>query len=354
LVSRFVASQQDCTKEVVIVGMRTAGAYFAPLVKAFLSTLGWHLVSWFTIRPKTALSGWERQQLRRLGRRDAHVILVDDHPNTGLTFRLMLSMLRQSGVPPRRVTVLAPRHPVRPDWTLPQETEWANGVTLVTLEPAEFHKTRLLDPRSMEPLLREYYRDWAEVVSSYVAKRLQRLRLAEDPCFDSPGYRWTGWDEILHILRRAYDPYVGRFKVRALREQLKRYVSPLPIVIDGRMSPEEWVETDKGIYKVDFEQHNFGGAELDIVDPAYDLAAANFELAFTEQEEQELLESYVRKSGDRTIVDRLLLYQLLHGIFTMKRATYAIAHERTEERREEWNERYLRARNFLTYRMNRF
>ena len=460
LVGRFVASQQDCTKEVVIVGMRTAGAYFAPLVKAFLSTLGWPLVSWFTIRPKTALSGWERQQLRRLGRRDAHVILVDDHPNTGLTFRLMLRMLRQSGVPPRRVTVLAPRHPVRPDWTLPQETEWANGVTLVTLEPAEFHKTRLLDPRSMEPLLREYYRDWAEVrihengevdtinaglwrhyadgfqvrlkrvfqirlhdpdrkpvvihvlaksvgwgwigyhayimgvrlagfvprviglrnglmimewlhdadrggmrvanvnraqvVSSYVAKRLQRLRLAEDPCFDSPGYRWTGWDEILHILRRAYDPYVGRFKVRALREQLKRYVSPLPIVIDGRMSPDEWVETDKGIYKVDFEQHNFGGAELDIVDPAYDLAAAIFELAFTEQEEQELLESYVRKSGDRTIVDRLLLYQLLHGILTMKRATYEIARERTGERREEWNERYLRARNFLTYRMNQF
>src|SRR5207249_544782 len=98
----------------------------------------------------------------------------------------------------------------------------------------------------------------------------------------------------------------------------------------------------------------FGGAELDFVDPAYDLAAAIFELAFTEQEEQELLESYVRKSGDRTIVDRLLLYQLLHGILTMKRATYEIARERTGERREEWNERYLRARNFLTYRMNRF
>ena len=194
----------------------------------------------------------------------------------------------------------------------------------------------------------------AQVVSSYVAKRVQRLRLTEDPCFDSPGYRWTGWDEIVNILRGAYGPYVGRFKVRALREQLKRYVSPMPIVIDGRMKPDEWVETDTGIYKVDFEQHNFGGAELDIVDPAYDLASAIFELAFTEQEEQELLEEYVRKSGDRTIVDRLLLYQLLHGILTMKHAAYAIARERTGERREEWNERYLRARNFLAYRMNRF
>src|SRR5437870_13608181 len=78
LVRRFVASQQDRTKEVVIIGVRTAGAYFAPLVKASLSTLGWPLVSWFTIRPKTALSRWERQQLRRLGRRDARVLLVDD------------------------------------------------------------------------------------------------------------------------------------------------------------------------------------------------------------------------------------------------------------------------------------
>jgi hydroxymethylpyrimidine pyrophosphatase-like HAD family hydrolase len=460
LVRRFVASQQDRTKAVVVIGVRTAGAYFAPLVKASLSTLGWPLVSWFTIRPKTALSRWERQQLRRLERRDACVLLVDDHPNTGFTFRLLLGILRQLGVPSRRVTVLAPRHPALPDWTLPQETEWANGVTLVTLEPREFHKTRLLDPRPMESLLREYYRDWADVhihehrevdainaglwrhygdgfqvrlkrvfevelhgpdrrpvvtrvlaksvgwgwlgyhayimgtrlagfvprviglrngllitewlrdahrggarmadvnrvqvVSSYVAKRVQCLRLAEDPCFDSPGYRWTGWDEIVNILRGAYGPYVGRFKIRALREQLKRYVTPMPIVIDGRMKPDEWVETDTGIYKVDFEQHNFGGAELDIVDPAYDLASASFELAFTEQEEQELLEAYVRKSCDRTIVDRLLLYQLLHGILTMKRAAYAIARERTGEGCEAWNERYLRARNFLVYRMNRF
>src|SRR5207302_11515493 len=105
-----------------------------------------------------------------------------DHPTTGLTFRLMLRILRQLGVPSRRVTVLAPRHPALPDWTLPQETEWASGVTLVTLEPHEFHTTRLLDPRSMEPLLQEYYRGWADVhIDEHSARDTNHARDGRDP-----------------------------------------------------------------------------------------------------------------------------------------------------------------------------
>src|SRR5262249_55984543 len=36
--------------------------------------------------------------------------------------------------------------------------------------------------------------DAARAVAGYVARRVRRLALREDPCFDSVGYRWTGWD----------------------------------------------------------------------------------------------------------------------------------------------------------------
>jgi len=84
-------------------------------------------------------------------------------------------------------------------------------------------------------------------------------------------------------------------------------------------------------YKVDFEQHNFGGAELDIVDPAYDLASAIFELAFTEQEEQELLDEYVAQEWRPTIVDRFSSISC-STVSDHETRTYAIARERTGER----------------------
>ena len=458
---RFVASRQKSKKRVVVVlGVRTAGAYFAPLIKAYLSMLGWPRVSWFTIRPKAGLPRWERHQLRGLRNEDAEVLVVDDYPNTGLTLVLTVGALRQFGVRNERITILVPRHQSRPDWTLPGDEGRTEGVTLITLEPGELYKAALLDPRSAEPLLRDYYRDFQDarieesgrvdeinarlwrhyedgfhvrlkrvfqvrlgacghepvlerilaksvgwgwlgyhayiigsrlagsvprliglrnglmitewrsetgrnnggmtdrnrvrVLSSYLVKRVRRLPLAEDPCFDSPDYRWTGWDEIVNILRGVYGPYAGRLKVRALRGHLRRYVSPMPALVDGRMGPDEWVEDASGVYKVDFEQHNFGGAELDIVDPASDLASATFEFSLSEREERELLEAYASESGDRTIADRILLYHLLHGVLTMKRALGAIGPRLSPEKQEQRHRRYLSARNFLVYRMNRF
>ncbi|HKA55022.1 MAG TPA: phosphoribosyltransferase, partial [Candidatus Binatia bacterium] len=155
LARRFLASHPDSQSRLTVIGPRTAGAYFAPLVKAYLSAQGWPRVSWVTIRPKGGLSRWERRRLRALGRPDARVLLVDDHPNTGHTFRLTLATLRQLGVRSEQITILAPRHPVRPDWSLPEEV--AQGVRILTLEVGEIYKERLLEPGAVAPLLREYY-----------------------------------------------------------------------------------------------------------------------------------------------------------------------------------------------------
>src|SRR5262249_8004446 len=142
LVRRFLASQPDSRRPLIVVGPRTAGAYFAPLVKAYLSARAWPHVSWVTVRPKLRLSRREKRRLRALGCQQVRILLVDDHPNTGHTARLMLGLLRQLGVRSEQITILVPRHPARPDWSLPEEIE--RGVRILTLEGEEIQKQRLL------------------------------------------------------------------------------------------------------------------------------------------------------------------------------------------------------------------
>jgi trehalose-6-phosphatase len=455
LAQRFVDHQPTPGDRLIVLGPRTAGAYFAPLTKAYLAARGWTRVSWMTIRPKIGITWGEWRELRRAARQEARFLLVDDHPNTGATFRLMRGALRQMRIPVQRITILAPHHAAERDRALHQDGE----LPVIRLEPEESYKTRWLGTGGADSYIREYYADWAavrihlnpavhavnaelethypdgfhvrlkrlfrveltgkteesvvrhlfaksvgwgwlgyhaylagirlsdcvppvvglregllftkwagdvlpsqaglprtrrvQVLASYVVKRSRRLRLAGDPVFGSSGYRWNGWDGIVTILRGAYGGYLSRLKVPALRRHLRRYVCPVPMLLDGRMGPDEWIATTAGIRKVDFEHHNFGGAEQDFVDPAWDLASAAFEFALTAREEHELLYAYVRGSGDRTIYYRILLYQLAYGVRTMQIAEQAIAQRGRGHRLEHWNTRYLRARDFVISRMNR-
>jgi len=115
------------------------------------------------------------------------------------------------------------------------------------------------------------------------------------------------------------------------------------------MRPEEWLHTSNGLFKADFEHHNFGAGEQNIVDPAYDLAAVIHEFRLSRQDEQQLLRTYVEESGDFMVHDRILLYKILHGMTAMEHATNAIAAGRNPEKN---NERRLCSRDFLVYSMN--
>src|SRR5207247_936990 len=140
----------------------------------------------------------------------------------------------------------------------------------------------------------------------------------------------------------------------ALRSHLRGYVSPVPTLIDGRMGPERWIRSGSRIYKIAYARHDLDGAELDIVDPAYDLAAAVFEFRLTEEAEQELLAGYVSESGDRTMADRLLLYKLLYGRLAMDRGASLAAYDPSRRRREAGDRRRLTARDFLVHEMSRY
>ena len=443
LIQRFCAASRPTTEPLVIVGLRTAGAYFAPLMAAYLERAGWHRVSWFSIRPKNGTSLSEKLRLRRL-RSSTRVLVVDDYPATGATWRITLSILREAKIRPEQISIVAPTHTAQPNWV--KLAGIPDGIGVFTLHPSELYKTALLKPEAIESWCAEYFEsgfrvvsdpdidetnarlaehskdghhvrekrvfaisgkktffksvgwgwlgyhgyiagrrlegvvpqvfglrngllvtEWIDgvtpadkpvpaeqmvnVLASYVAARCRTLRLSGDSCLETRTYRWTGLDDIVTILRSAYGAYISRLKTPGLRKQLYKYVSAVPTMLDGRMRPEEWLHTPDGIYKIDFEHHNFGGSEVDLTDPAYDLAAGIFEFELSTESEKALVETYRRKSGDGTIAGRIILYKILYGSMAMRYALDRVAAGREPHRN---NDLIYRARNFLIRSMNEF
>ena len=458
LADAFAESGRGRGGPLAVVGIRTAGAYFAPLMKVRLqSSLG--SVSWISVRPKKGLSTWEWSFLRAIVRRRSHVVIVDDHPDTGETLRLMIDLLGDFGIGRQDVTVLVPSHPAQKDRNA--LTGGHTDVCLVTLPAEQAYKCRLLTGGTAQPLLQEYlaaegcglpavvedpetealnrqfeqhwgdgfhvkvkkvfglqstpgpdgvvdrrifakgvgwgwlgyhayltgtrlagfvpkvlglrhgvlFSDWIEpragcrrvdangiapVVGAYVAARATSLRLEEDPCLQQPSYGGTGWYMMAKAVRRAFGPYLGRIKMRALWAALQRYASPLPTFTDGQMRPEEWLDTGDRILKVDYEHHGFGNPSPNIVDPAYDLAAAAFQLELSAEAQERMIRRYIEITGDRGVRERLILYKLVVGHFALEAARYFSNRTTSDQQRKALERNYLAARNFLTFEVSRF
>ncbi len=414
-------------RPIAIVGPRTAGAYFAPLAAARLRALGYTRVTWLTVRPKNGLSRAEARAISAALRVRARVLIVDDHPNSGHTLRLLLGALRGLGAASADMIVALPGHPSIPNFTVAEEA--ARGVRFFVLPPEQRYKARLLE-RSVESdaiaalnaQFASHYSDgfqvrlkrvlesdtgrvmaksvgwgwlgyhaWlagvalegfvpktlglrngilyseyvdsqaeacatsqAEACATYVARRVKTLGLHEDPAFASPGYRWCGWDDLAATLSRVYGPYLGPLKKRAIRRRLKAYVAPNPTLVDGRMKPADWVCSGGKLLKTDFEHHNFGGGEPDIVDPAWDLASAIFEFKLSLDGERDLLEAYMAETADTGIAERLLLYKILYAMNALRAAKYWIARRPNDARREDWNRQFIATRSFAAFHVARY
>ena len=411
-------------RPIAIVGPRTAGAYFAPLAAARLRALGYTRVTWLTVRPKNELSRAESRAIRTALRDGARLLIIDDHPNSGHTLRLLMGALRGLGAASANIIVALPGHPSIPNFTVADEA--ARGVRFFMLPPEQRYKARLLE-RSVESdptaalnaQFASHYSDGFQVrlkrvlesdtgrvmaksvgwgwlgyhawlagvaldgfvpktlglrngilyseyvdsgtshgacptaFASYVARRVKTLGLHEDPALASPGYRWCGWDDLAATLSRVYGPYLGPLKKRAIRRRLKACVAPNPTLVDGRMKPADWVCSGGKLLKTDFEHHNFGGGEPDIVDPAWDLASVIYEFKLTPGAEQGLLEAYVAETADTGIAERLLLYKILYAMNALRAAKYWIARKPNDARRQDWNRQFIATRSFAAFHVAR-
>jgi hydroxymethylpyrimidine pyrophosphatase-like HAD family hydrolase len=417
----------DKDRPVAIVGPRTAGAYFAPLAAARLRALGYTRVTWHTVRPKNGLSRAESHTISTSLRERAQVLIVDDHPNSGHTLRLLLGALRGLGARSPDMIVALPGHPSIPSLSVADEL--ARGVQLFMLPPEDRYKARLLErpiesdatavlnaefaahyadgfqvrlkrvfesgtgrvmaksvgwgwlgyhawiagvalqglvPKTLclrEGILYSEYVDsqtgqescpTAADCAAYVARRVGTLALREDPAFAGTGYRWCGWDDLVAVLSRVYGPYVGPLKKRAIRRRLRAYIAPNPTLVDGSMKPADWVRSGRKLLKADFEHHNFGGGEPDIVDPAWDLASAIFEFQLPPDAEQSLLKTYVAETADTGIEERLPLYKILYAMNALRAAKYWLARNPNDARRQDWNRQFTATRSFAAFHLARY
>ena len=453
---RYIEAHPERKSPDLIIGIRTAGSYFAPLLRRYLQTLGWQSVKYMTVRPKHGLSLSEKRRIRESRRSRGRILIVDDHPNTGYTFSLLLKILKEEGIDSKQITILAPLHPAQKRWTEQILFEGNEPVEILTIAPSDYYKRSRLKESAVEPLFQEYFgsviriadpsaleginsefisqygdgfqvrmkrvyrcegtgteglpenglillksvgwgwlgyhaylaglklngyvpkviglRDgflimaWLEgnsaapdpagyspvrsFIPSYLAARSRLLRLSNPPFFESSEYKWSGWDDLLYLCRTAYgSSLIGWLKSGVLRKRLMKDLQFAPALIDGKVAPEEFIVTDGGAVKVDFEHHNFGGAELDLSDPAFDLASAIFEFRLSKESEIDLIDSYRMLSGDDSVSRRLFYYKLLYGFREIRNCAYKL-NDSEKPGLEIWNQRYLRARNFLIYQMN--
>jgi hydroxymethylpyrimidine pyrophosphatase-like HAD family hydrolase len=446
----------DRDRPILVVGLRTAGSYFAPLIQAWLTNAGYRDVDWVTTRPTRMLSGAERATLSACARRQALAVVVDEAPNTGGALANAVSMIRQTGFARSDVALLVPVHATRRDWANAPAAAAIAGIRTLTLPPGEWRKPQWLAPDLVERRVREYflargylgatvvhssaaqwfnqqlrrasdekfhtrlkqvfevrlrdrdgaaetryvlaksvgwgwlsyhaflaadrlarfvpttiglrdgilYSEWLRPVravehvdrpqaiatlASYVAARANRLRLNGDPADDvGRGDQHKGLTLLAAALSRASGWKPAAMLQRArIRHELARTPAPCPTLIDGKMRPHEWVVAGDTLRKTDFEHHGLGKTELNLTDPAYDLADAILHFALSPGEEHALLRQYAEQTGDRQVGARLFVHKLLAGTWARATAIDNLSDPRLVHRHEECHQQYLAAGNFL-------
>ncbi len=106
LAMRYAERFPDRTRPVSIVGLRTSGSYLAPLMAAYLRSVGYVRVKAMTLRPGQMWSRSERRVLLREAQAGANVALIDDAPVTGGSLRAAAAELDDIGVESTAIVLL--------------------------------------------------------------------------------------------------------------------------------------------------------------------------------------------------------------------------------------------------------
>src|SRR5712671_3784393 len=445
----------DRAQPILLVGLRTSGSYFAPLLRAFLKTEGFGTVALLTMVPGNGPGHRERRELARYAEQGYTAVIVDDPPHTGGTIFTALDIARRAGFGRDRLKALIPAHPARQDWYKPLPDD-----VVVSLAPSQWHKRALLDPQMVQPRLIEYFggqnftrarvvasrraeemnaalqgassdargarlkrifeihletpqghseiryvlaksvgwgwlgyhaflaghrlsgfvppilgqrngilymewipqlgpdggdqapRDqWIDTAASYVAARARRLSLGAGLAAGVDLQRQDAGVRLLaQALSRAYGAFPASILMQPRLERLlRRQRCPAPALIDGNMQRADWVVGPQGLLKTDYEHHGMGKEELNVVDPAYDLADSILSLGLSPDEESRLIARYVAESGDAGVTQRLFRNKLLAGLWAMKQARdHLFGKQQVAQRQQAFHLRFMNAWHFLT------
>lgn len=247
---KFVAAFPEPARPAMVLGLRTAGSFLAPLLCAYLST-GLRDTDWVAVRPRKGLAVWERDALRKAARKNARLLIVDESIHTGQTIAKAVHLLRQAGFSDEDMVMLNPAEPAFPDWKNSPTLQALSKIKVLTLEPAERYKQQLLESGAVAARLSEYFKG-----RGYVG-----ARLAPNPKTDELNLRWEGQppERVDVRLKRVYEIHLkddaGATEVRyvlaksvgwgwlgyhAFRsgEQLAQFVPPILGLRDGILYTE--------------------------------------------------------------------------------------------------------------------
>ncbi len=444
----------ECSQPILLLGLRTSGSYFAPVLKALLRAKGYRSVAVLTIEPNKGPGRRERSELARLIKRDYAVVIVDDPPYSGGTVMAALDIARRAGCATNKLTVLAPTHPASRGWhsDIP--------VQVISLQPEHWHRHALLRPATAERRLSAYfqahgyvgvrvveskraeafnhglqdaagdprssrlkrvfelelskpdgqtqtryvlaksvgcgwlgyhgflagirlagfvpqilglregilYLEWIpqdagrptsatdrqthiDAAAAYVAARARQLSLMSDWTANVDLGRLSNGSRLVEkALSRAYGGFpIDALMRRRLGRRAQQMPCPCPTFIDGNMQCPEWIEGAHGPMKTDFEHHGMGKGAMNMIDPAYDLADAIFNLGLSAEEEDTLLRRYTIESGDVGVRQRLFINKLIAGICAMDRAQEQLlgAAPGGEVQQQRHHQRFIDAWHFL-------
>jgi hydroxymethylpyrimidine pyrophosphatase-like HAD family hydrolase len=186
--SKFIEAFPERRRDILVVGLRTAGSYLAPLLRAYLKSNGYEKVDFVTLRPKKGIAPWEKLRLARCAASKGLAAIVDEPIGTGGTLAKAVGIVRQAGVAPTDVVALFPIHPTGREWNRSYESLVLSTIRVLTLEPEEWYKHALLEGEVVKDRLKEYFRSrgyrGVSVVVSATTERLTReFQLSSDEGF---------------------------------------------------------------------------------------------------------------------------------------------------------------------------
>jgi hydroxymethylpyrimidine pyrophosphatase-like HAD family hydrolase len=150
----FIRRFPERAQPLLILGLRTSGSYFAPLLRALLETEGYRSVGVLTVEPLKGVGRHEERKLKQFAARGYWVLITDDPPDSNRSLLAALDIVQRAGFAAGSVKILAPTHPAGRNWfkTLPE-------TSVITLLPEHWHKHELLNSKAVELRLVEYFRN---------------------------------------------------------------------------------------------------------------------------------------------------------------------------------------------------
>ena len=198
-----------------------------------------------------------------------------------------------------------------------------------------------------------------EIVSEYIAARVKGLSFEEDPSsFISELQVGISHVGMLLVRRNQSRTHLGRItnllKKAAFRYRLLALKCPTASLIDGNMRIADWLKRENYIVKTDYAQHGLGKIEVNVTDPAYDLANSILAFELSEEEETDLLQRYMSISGDMDVIERITLYKVLTGLWSMQQSIGRIDDDKLSSRHREYSDDFIKAWTFTMIQLARY